>query len=52
MGEALFLTHSCRIQMDDIAKGELLKNLMAHDVMGGGRQFLLTALLLYLDPED
>ena len=38
--------------MDDNAKGELLKRLMAHDVMGGGRQFLSTALLLYLDPEE
>ena len=40
------------IQMDDNAKAELLKRLMAHDVMGGGRQFLSTALLLYLDPEE
>ena len=44
MGEALF-------QMDDNAKGELLKKLMAHNVMGGGREFLAKALLL-LDPEE
>ena len=37
--------------MDDNAKGELLKRLMAHDVMGGGRQFLSSAFLL-LDPEE
>ena len=32
-------------QMDDNAKGELLKRLMAHNVMGGGRQFLANSLL-------
>ena len=38
-------------QMDDNAKGELLRRLMAHDVMGGGREFLARALLL-LHPEE
>ena len=37
--------------MDAVAQEELLKALLADDVMGGGRQFLASSLLL-LDPEE
>ena len=37
--------------MDAFAQGELLKALMANDVMGGGRQFLANSLL-FLEPEE